>query len=418
MENTMMYYAFVRNGHRHFDPQYLSVEMTTTKWIFPIPMANAVGTLDEHSNAIVSMTFSDYGSEPKCKVIAQNFSKMVYGQFDYRFSQNFSKETIAYSSNQCVVIANTENGKAFYARCGLSIDDYILGARFLDTQKNLFVIVKSIDEGGNGWNDYLHIAELNGRKLVDTSWAMNFGVTKHISSYPPLYNTWYVHDCKLFVYDHGQVLCTDGYQSVSHPFSETFNANATRFGTVKDLAIHPKLPFGVIIEESAPKTHDLVVLRWDIPDPKKKGKQVIAFGQTLEPLKSLFNMDHMTLAYPSFSPDGNWYIIGCIDGSIPQYEPQSPYFVAIPVTPVDKEHSYFLDIDNLVVLGQVPGMTSIAWTSEPTSYVVSNGELLHKWDLDELPKARVFVVPGDDEEQKTVSIPRKIARLFGFGRQK
>jgi len=71
-----------------------------------------------------------------------------------------------------------------------------------------------------------------------------------------------------------------------------------------------------------------------------------------------------------------------------------------------------------VILGQVQGMTSMAWTSEPTSYVVSNGELLHKWDLDELPNARVFVVPGNDEEQKTVSIPRKIARLFGFGRQK
>ncbi|MDR3013385.1 MAG: hypothetical protein LBU70_09310 [Chitinispirillales bacterium] len=49
-------------------------------------------------------------------------------------------------------------------------------------------------------------------------------------------------------------------------------------------------------------------------------------------------------------------------------------------------------------LGQVKNMTSLAWTSDPTAYVVSNSELLHKWDLDELSNARVFVMPGDDDE--------------------
>jgi len=83
--------------------------------------------------------------------------------------------------------------------------------------------------------------------------------------------------------------------------------------------------------------------------------------------------------------------------------------------PVDKEHSYFLDINNLVVLGQVTGLTSIAWTSEPTSYVVSNGELLHKWDLDELPNARVFEMPEDGAGERKSSIFGKIARLFGGG---
>jgi len=73
--------------------------------------------------------------------------------------------------------------------------------------------------------------------------------------------------------------------------------------------------------------------------------------------------------------------------------PKDPYFIAIPIIPVDKEHRDFLDMNDLVVLDQVQNITSIALISEPTSYVVSNGELLYKWDLDELSNARVFVVP-------------------------
>jgi hypothetical protein len=122
-------------------------------------------------------------------------------------------------------------------------------------------------------------------------------------------------------------------------------------------------------------------------------------------------MDCITLAYQSFSPDGSWYVVGFVE----DYVSQSPYFVAIPVTPVDKEHPYFLDIDNLVVLGQVAGLTSIAWTFEPTSYVVSNGELLYKWDLDELPNARVFEEPEDGAGGKKPSILGRIARVFGGG---
>jgi hypothetical protein len=129
----------------------------------------------------------------------------------------------------------------------------------------------------------------------------------------------------------------------------------------------------------------------------------------LEPLKALFGVDGLTLAYQSFSPDGDWYVVGLVEGHVSR----NPYFVAIPVTPIDKEHPYFLDIDNLVVLGQVAGLASIAWASEPTSYVVSDGELLHKWDLGELPNARVFEISGEEAGGRKVSIFGKIARLFG-----
>ncbi|MDR2694508.1 MAG: hypothetical protein LBB74_09895 [Chitinispirillales bacterium] len=117
-------------------------------------------------------------------------------------------------------------------------------------------------------------------------------------------------------------------------------------------------------------------------------------------------------AYQSFSPNGDWYIVGYV-------EPQKtlrPHFIAVPVAPVDRKRRYSLDMGNLTVLGQVVGLTSVAWTSEPTSYAASNGELLYKWDLDELPNARVFVEPEGGAEERKPSVFRKIARFFGIGK--
>jgi hypothetical protein len=140
------------------------------------------------------------------------------------------------------------------------MDDFIFGIRFLAPQNNLFVVIKSIYDDRNKWDDSLHVVKLKGQEFIGTGWTMHLGKTRLISSDFPLYHTWLVHNKNL--------------------------------------------------------------------------------------------------------------------------------------------------------LGQVKNMTSLAWTSEPTSYVVSNGELLHKWDLDELPNARVFVMPGDDDE-KEKSVFRRIGNLFG-----
>jgi hypothetical protein len=416
--NEITCYVFVKEGYNHFTTQYVTAGATTVEWIFPIPEPNAVGTLDNQNNGIVFIKFGDYGMEPKRRVVAKGYGDNIYDLHYYRFSQNYTDDTIVYSQTRTAVIANVKTGDAFYAGCGLSDYDYLLGIRFLDPKEKLLVLLKSIKGDKLNRDSYLHIAKLEGKDLIDTGCSIYIGETddSEISPHFPQYNPWYVHDRHLFVYDPKQhkITCTNGPQSLSHPFSEVFNANTNRIGKVKDIAIHPKLPFGAIIEEGASKTHDLIVLRWDITNPKKKNEQIVSFSQVLEPLKPLFGLDRLTLAYPSFSPDGSWYVVGLI-GHGERGAPQCTHFVAIPVTPVDKEHPYFLDIDNLVVLGQVAGLTSIAWTFEPVSYVVSNGELLYKWDLDELPNARVFEMPEDGAGERKSSIFGKIARLFGGG---
>jgi hypothetical protein len=183
MSEDVKHYIFIKNGRSHYTPQYLPVTDATVRWIFPIPEPNAVGTLDKQRNAIVSLKFGDYGAKPECKSIVSDFSKEICGEaFKYRFCPIFSDDTIVYCKTRVAVVANIKTGEAFHAVCGLSIGDYILGIRFLNHQENLFVILKSIDDGGSGsWKDYLHIAKLEGQKLIDTDWSMKIGETKYIS---------------------------------------------------------------------------------------------------------------------------------------------------------------------------------------------------------------------------------------------
>jgi len=410
------YYVFVKNNRRHYNPQILSAGETTVKWIFPVPEPHTVGTVDRRSKGIVFVKFNDYGKDPETRIIAQKFGTLVYGYYHYRFNPYFTDEIIAYSITREVAIVNVKTGKAFFVGINPMGEDFImLGVGLLDPQKKLFALAKSVDMG-KAWEDYFYVATLEGRQFVNTGWDMRIGRTDRIERDFPLYNTWFVHDRKLFVYDKEwhKIVCTDGKTSVVHPFSEVFNGNANRIGIVKDFAIHPSLPIGIIIAEYAPQTHRLMVLRWDITNHKKRNRQIIVFDQDLEELKMLFGLDRVTLAYQSLSPDGNWYVVAFI-GEVGIGRP-SPYFVAIPIVPFSKKHWNFLDMPNLVVLGQVVHISSMAWTSGPTSFVVSDGKLLCKWDLDELPNASVFKISGDAAPVSKPSIFRKIARFFGIGR--
>jgi hypothetical protein len=261
----------------------------------------------------------------------------------------------------------------------------LLGVIFLDPQNDLFAIAKSIKG-----EDYLHIAKLEGQQLIDTGWSVKIGKTEKISSDVPLHHIWLVHGNKLFAHDRElkRMLCVDGGgQPVPHPFSKIYNRESSRFARIEGFVIHPSLPFGVLVEdqESGPLVNRLAIIRWDSEDADG---QAAAYGKCFEPLAALFGLEKMEFAYQSFSPCGKWHVAGCISPE----DPQSPHFIAMRV---DAEHPDLLDRGDIIILGQVKNVTSIAWASEPSSYVVSNGELLHKWDLEELPNAKVFAMPGE-----------------------
>ncbi|GBU20520.1 hypothetical protein R80B4_00398 [Fibrobacteres bacterium R8-0-B4] len=335
---------------------------------------------------------------------------------------------------ECIEKVTLVNGqRVFYAAdLGIDVDEddssveprsVIHSISFLNPQNNLFVVANLLDVFDEKdkdnlllYDNFLQVVKLEGDSLVNTDWILHLGM-KDIPNYGDQweYRKWFVHDQKLFAYNQAKhkMLCTDGSAPVRHPFAEAFNAESDNIGKVKDLALHPTLPFGVMIEEDPEKGHDIILLRWDINDREKQNARIVSYCQKLLSLAERFDLKPLELAYQSFSPDGKWYVVGCFDSK----SRCCPRFIAIPVISADKDHPDFLDIDNLAVLDQTAdrrGVYTIAWTHEPTSYVVSDGKLLHKWDLDELSDDRAAAAPNDGGKPKRASVFRRIARRGGF----
>src|SRR5690606_25032244 len=110
----------------------------------------------------------------------------------------------------------------------------------------------------------------------------------------PFKQPWIVHDRKIITYDSAsnKLLCHDAdLKSSIHPFVEIFNRHSDKFRKLKEMIIHPTLPFGLVVEigkdldpkkiENLPyemisplakisEIHVLYLLRWDITDTNKQ----------------------------------------------------------------------------------------------------------------------------------------------------
>jgi hypothetical protein len=408
----------VRDGYRHLDGEYAWYS-GYPQWIFSVPESNAVGGLGEYCNGIMLIKFGDNKKETEIKIIAENFNEHVYGNFIYNFSSNFSDDMVIYSKTWVPVFANIKTGEAFQAEFNVPLNDFILGISFLDTQNNLFVIDKAVKVGYNDpWVENLHIAKLEGKELIDLGEVMprfklNPAPWRHSRG-----NNWIVHNRTLFVYGNDnrlsvkRMFCFDSLKETTHPFAETFNSKIYITGSAYDIinfTIHPTLPFGLIVANHKETGHSLIQIRWDAEAPDER---FISVSSQLLSRSHLLNINgnKLDITYLSFSPDGKWLAAAHTgDG-------EKPNFIAIPV---DEEHHEFLVWNESVILGNPDReFTSFAWSTAPTALVASDGDALYKWDLGELPNARVIVVPEDDNVimQKKPSIFRKIARFFRLGR--
>jgi hypothetical protein len=393
-ENEVPKYSiFVKNGYKHFEPVLVPLK-EGLGWIFPVPEQNAVGTISPTDNAVEYIKLT---KKPEYKIIAKDFSKSVADNFIYRFSPNFSSDMVVYSKTRVAVAVNVKTGNAFHANFGIGMDDFMLGIRFLDPAKKLFVVAKSVDQGSR-WEDNLHIARLDGEKLVDLGEVISrvSGSGRIVPNMVP-FNRWVIHDNILFAYDKSgtkKIRCFDGLKETTHPFAEVFNRNKDKINQdewgFRDFAIHPELPFGIVSAELAGgMVSTLFLVRWDISDPNKR---FTVLNPKLQPLWRIFGIDNMVFSHPSFSPDGKWLTVGCFENDL--FDEIN--FIAIPV---DKKNENLIDTKELLVLNtngnKLPFMKSIAWATAPTALVVSYGYVLKKWVLGEAHNARVIEVPGN-----------------------
>ena len=159
-----------------------------------------------------------------------------------------------------------------------------------------------------------------------------------------VYSTpWIVHDRKIITYDSAanKLICHNADLKIStHPFVEIFNRNNGKFRKLKEMIIHPTLPFGLVVEigkdidwkevEKLPPSsaqddlvsklakireiHALYLLRWDTPDTNKQ--YIPLHTDTLSLIAPFAAKQYGRF---SFSPDGEWLVFGHEDMGEDQY---------------------------------------------------------------------------------------------------
>jgi len=402
-----------QKGCKFFFPYNVPLKEPIRK-IFPVPVKDAVGTID-FDNAITVLKFRG-DTTPDYDIVAKDFLAEVDGDFDFGFCPVFDEETIVYTQTRWAVVANIKTGKVKSPILTMSLDDYIIGISSLDTVKNTFVIVRATP-GPNDYDKYLHVMCLQNDKFINVGeiksgcWAVN-------------YNTpWIVHDRRIIAYDSAanKLLCHDAdLKPSTHPFVEIFNRNNGKFRKLKEMIIHPTLPFGLVVEigKDIDKTeinklpagsdarsllldklweireiHALYLLRWDTDDTNKQ--YIPLHTDTLSLIAPFAAKQYGRF---SFSPDGKWLVFGHEDmgrdkyGNLGPGGRWQPFFVALPV---DEKKPFFFG--EPIFMGRTlikeNNVTTTAWATDPTAFVAADGLGLYKWDLGKLYAARTLTTP-------------------------
>jgi hypothetical protein len=406
------YNIFNQKGGRFFMP-YIVTANGFIRNIFPVPVKDGVGTIDL-DNAITILKFRGDTTADQ-DIVAKDFLGEVDGDFYFGFCPVFSNDLIVYTQDRWAVVANTKTKKVVTPILTMSLDDIIGGIVSLDTAKNLFVVVRRTPAGDAGFDKILHVMKLENDKFTSLG-ELPGGIDG-------AYNTpWLVHDRKIITYDSAanKLLCHDAdLKPATHPFVEIFNRNSGKFRKLKEMVIHPTLPFGLVVEvgkdidkkdvnklpagsDARSKLldelytirdiHALYLLRWDTSDTNNQYMPI--HTDTLSLLKPLAVKRYGRF---SFSPDGKWLVFGHEDlreddmGNLTGGA-QHPFFVALPV---DEKNPIFLGEPLFLGRTMHPDQqfTTSAWSTEPTAFIAADGMCMYKWDLGNAHLARVMTTP-------------------------
>ncbi len=401
-----------QKGGKYFFPYNVPLKEPISE-IFPVPVKDAVGTLD-FDNAITILKFRG-DTTPDYDIVAKDFLAEVVGDFEFGYCPVFSDEIIVYTQTRWAVVANIKTGKVITPILTMSLDDIIGGIISLDTTQNLFVIDLRKPAGRAGFRKILHIMKYENKKFNSIG-NLPAGIDGAYST------PWIVHDRKIITYDSAtnKLLCHDAdLKPSTHPFMEIFNRNNGKFRKLKEMIIHPMLPFGLVVEigkdldwerinamplnEQADKIkrslykqqeiHALYLLRWDTNDTNKQ--YIPIHTDTLSLLAPFAAKQYGRF---SFSPDGKWLVLGHEDRGRDEYGnlgpggSLQPFFVAFPVS---EKNPFFLG--EPIFMGRTllkdNYLTTTAWTTEPTAFVAADGLALYKWDLGNLDVARTITTP-------------------------
>jgi hypothetical protein len=407
-------YIFKQNGKKAYLPQMYGLKNNTEN-IFSVPGMNRVGTL-QYDNGLTLIGMSD--DHLDYKVVAKDYDDEVYGDFVYSHSPVYSEDEILYCQDYDVHKININTGK---------VTSYDL---YKTITKEIGIYIHRIQPIGRPdiflceFQEYNYNKEIKEGKLMQfADSAKVFGSLQLGFKYTAYDQPWQYTNGTVFTYDSAanKIVCHNTESSpVTHPFAEIFNRNSKDFRKLEEFLIHPNLPFGIVVEigkdidlnkikdvpvsetrtvlldslDAQSRIHALYLLRWDTQDTNKQFVPIFT-----EPVSVIPGLHPKTYSDFQWSPDGKWLVFRDEtqytewEEGTPTAE-ENPVFVALPVN--EQNPLLFgepLYLGKVVRENATP--TSSAWVQKPVSFVVSDGLVLYKWDLDNVSSAMNVSSPND-----------------------
>ncbi len=344
--------------------------------IFSVPVDNAVGT-NSINNAITLLRFNK--DQIEYDEVRRNFINGV-GDGDKFYPGIFSDHWIGYTQTRGFLLFNLHD-KSFADHIPIkSGDQYFKNVAAFDGNKLQFIFHIHEAYFSEGIR-YLSLIEFDGKGGSKKISEIKTGKDELGYSEP-----WAIQNKTIFIYNNDSTKMTAydmNFKPVHHPFCDLFN-DIEEFRRLDQLTIHPILPIAVLVEinKDGRGGYKVYLANWNNPDPERRfiallGQDISMFSEWAA-IKSLYVSDFR------FSPDGDWLVFRDESEEVLQ-RVANPTFVAIPIDGNRK-----MPLGRPKVLGKVmrenARPTSTAWIKKPLSFVVSDGMVLYKWELNNITR--------------------------------
>jgi hypothetical protein len=350
--------------------------MTDNTDIFSVPVENAVGT-NCLNNAITLLKFNN--DQVEYDEVKRDFINGV-GEGDKYYPGIFSEQWIGYTQTRGFLLFNLKD-KTFADHIPLqSGDEYFTGVSAFDGSKKQFVFQVRDDRFLES-KRFLRMLEFDAKGGFKQISEFQAGLHK-IGYLEP----WAIQNKTIFLYNNDSVKITAydiNFKQVRHPFCDVFNS-IKNFRRLDQLVIHPAYPIAILVEidKVGRDNYRVWLVRWNNPDPEKRVVELLS--QEISPFSDYSNIKGLTCSGFQFSPDGRWLVFRDESEEVLQSVP-NPTFVAMPV-----DGSREMPLGRPKVLGKVMRESaypsSTAWIKKPVSFVVSDGSVLYKWELEGLKR--------------------------------
>jgi len=336
--------------------------------IFPVPVENAVGT-NVIDFAITLLRFE--GDKIHYDQLIKGHPGASAGGL-YSHCPVFDKEWIAYGQSRGFSLFNIKTREfvdhILYTQLGLRIS----GAIAIPEQPFTFLI--QIERANYPESDRV-------LQIVRFDLKGNFEVLAELEQIGRHYGErgepLIIRDNRIFGWHDNVFEVYDlNLKPSQHPLCSllnNFDSKSVSLYRPNEFVIHPKNPFAILADSRPDNSSIIWLVRWEHPDPEQ---QII---ELVEQKLSMFSdIKKLLLWNFQISPDGEWLLFE--DGS---EDIDNPSYIAMPI---DEDEEYFLGKPKMLgkVLRKNAGPVSSAWIEEPLSYVVSDGMVLYKWELNNL----------------------------------